>query len=142
MSSLRRPISSTSSLSNSTIGNPLALICSGMRSKSPPSERTIAQGCIARWRGRPSSSCARATVIAISGADVFKVLSSGSDCSTAWILRARTCGIALARRSISAAGRPSAAPVSRMAWRARYVSNMATVAAREIAPGSCSDCDP
>ena len=53
-SSLSRPISSTSSLSNCIIGYPLRFISIGTRSRRPISEIAIAQGCIERWRGRRS----------------------------------------------------------------------------------------
>ena len=42
------------------------------------------------------------------------------------------CGSDFATKSISIGGSESAAPTSRIAWRARYVSNIATVAARSL----------
>ena len=135
MSSFSKPISSTSSLSNSTMGKPPALICTGARSRKAASDKTIAHGCIAKWRGRPSRRAASAMVARVRGADVLRFLSSGSELSAASILPARICGIDFARRSISIAGMPSAAPASRIALRARYVSTIATVAQRETKPG-------
>ena len=142
MSSFSRPISSTSSLSNSTIGKPPALICIGARSRKDASDKTIAHGCIARCRGRPSRRAARAIVARVRGADVLSDLSSGNEFSAASIFPARICGIDFARRSISIAGIPRAAPASRIALRARYVSTIATVAHRDIAPGLLQSCAP
>lgn len=59
-------------------------------------------------------------------------LSSGSSSSAARASRARMCGKDLATRSISAGSMDRAAPTSRMAWRTRYVSGMATVATRSV----------
>ena len=115
MSSLRSPISSTSSLSNSTIGKPPALNCTGARSRKVASDRTMAHGCIARCRGKPSSCAASAIVARVRGADVFKFFNSGNELSAASILPARIWGIDFARRSISMAGMPRAAPASRIA---------------------------
>ena len=54
-SSLSRPSSSTSSLSNWLIGNPAWDASTGVRSSSVTSESSTPQGCIAMWRGSPSS---------------------------------------------------------------------------------------
>ena len=115
ISSLSKPISSTSSLSNSTIGKPPALSCMGARSRKAASDKTIAHGCIARCRGKPSRRPANAIVARVSGADVFIFFNSGRELSAASILPARICGIDFANKSISIAGMPSAAPASRIA---------------------------
>ena len=119
MSSFNNPISSTSSLSNSTIGYPLALNCTGARSSKPASERTTAHGCIAKCRGRPSRRWASEIAMAVRGADKLSERSSGSDLRVASIFRARICGRDFAIRSISIGASPKAAPVSRIALRAR-----------------------
>ena len=136
MSSLSRPTASTSSLSNSTIGYPPALICKGARSRNAPSDKTIAHGCIAKWRGRPSSRSAKEIVIAVNGLLRLIPRNSGRLANACEILRARICGKDFAIRSISTKGSPSAAPVSLIACRARYVSTIATVAQREVLPGT------
>ncbi|CAB4783818.1 unannotated protein [freshwater metagenome] len=91
----------------------------------------MAHGCIERCRGRPSRRSAKAIVIAVSGAEMLSERSSGKFSSVFEILRARTCGMDLANISISMPGKPSAAPASRIACRARYVSTIATVAHRD-----------
>ena len=58
-SSLRNPISSTASLSNWLIGNPIQLASTGVRSSSEPSLSSTPQGCSATCRGRPSRASTR-----------------------------------------------------------------------------------
>ena len=52
-SSLSRPSSSTSSLSNWLIGNPAKLASTGVRSSRVVSESSTPHGCTAMWRGQP-----------------------------------------------------------------------------------------
>ena len=101
------------------MGYPPALAIKGARSRNPPSDKTIAHGCIARCLGKPSRRCAISIVAAINGAEVLTLRSSGKDSRVAAILRARTCGMDLANISISMPGKPRAAPASRIACRAR-----------------------
>ncbi len=78
MSSLSRPIVSTSSLSNWLIGKPIQLASTGVRSSSEPSDSTTPQGCSATWRGRPSSRSTSSNSRSSRGADRPLARSSGS----------------------------------------------------------------
>ena len=91
----------------------------------------MAHGCIDKCRGKPSRRSAKAIVIAVNGAEILRERSSGKFSRVFEMLRALTCGMDFANISISMPGRPRAAPASRIAWRARYVSTMATVAHRD-----------
>ena len=122
-SSLRNPISSTASLSNWLIGNPIQLASTGVRSSSDPSLSRTPQGCSATCRGRPSRASTRSRNPSrrpcAASRPIPELRSSGRSASAARASRARMCGNALAKASISPGGRPSAAPTSRTAWRTR-----------------------
>ncbi len=118
-SSLSRPSSSTSSLSNWLIGNPAKLASTGVRSSSVVSDSSTPHGCTAMWRGSPSSRSTSPNIRSSRSASMPLARSSGSSRSATRASRARMCGNALAIVSISSGGMPSAAPTSRTACRTR-----------------------
>ena len=119
-SSLSRPSSSTSSLSNWLIGKPSQLASTGVRSSSVASESSTPHGCSATCRGSPSSRATRPEqqvelrpLAEPRGPQLGQLAQriahvAGPD------VRER-----LGDRSISPGGMPSAAPTSRIACRTR-----------------------
>ena len=101
-SSLSKPRSSTSSLSNWLIGKPRKLASTGVRSSRVRSDSRTPQGCSAMWRGSPSSrstsrssrsSLARRTARWSATREARRIA------ARTWL--ARMCGNALATASIS-----------------------------------------
>ena len=95
------------------------------------STRTMPHGCSAMWRGNPSEPLGhpeQQLELRHGQVDARGAPGRRSSPSRRW--RAEMCGNAFATTPTSTSGRPSALPTSRTAARARYVSIMATQAAR------------
>ena len=104
------------------MGNPAALLSTGVRSSKVKSESTTPHGCIAICRGSPSIASTKLRKLSIfpvaANLPNDERLSSGKSTNADVTLRARMWGNALANASISEVGKPNAKPTSRIAERA------------------------